>query len=151
VAAVRSAVDYRDFADWYGDAMIELDAALTATRRTPTGPLGGLYDNELFTDEHGDATVYRPTANPPTVGRVQPFSIPSAELAVTVHNGPHDDIDVTYGALGRYVTEHALAIAGPVHETYLVGPRDTDDPAAWRTEIGWPIFRTGSLQGPRAL
>jgi hypothetical protein len=29
-----------------------------------------------------------------------------------------------------------------VHETYLVGPRDTDDRSAWRTEIGWPVFTT---------
>jgi hypothetical protein len=39
------------------------------------------------------------------------------------------------------VVDHALAVAGPIHETYLVGPRDTDDPARWSTEIGWPIFR----------
>jgi effector-binding domain-containing protein len=39
------------------------------------------------------------------------------------------------------VVEHALAVAGPVRETYLIGPRDTPDPAAWRTEIGWPVFR----------
>jgi effector-binding domain-containing protein len=73
---------------------------------------------------------------------VQPFTIPRAELAVTVHRGPHDDIDITYGRLGSYVTDHALAISGPVRETYLVGPRDTHDTTAWRTEIGWPIFRT---------
>jgi effector-binding domain-containing protein len=48
--------------------------------------------------------------------------------------------------LRHYVTEHALAISGPVRETYLVGPRDTLDATSWRTEIGWPIFRTGSGQ-----
>jgi hypothetical protein len=26
-------------------------------------------------------------------------------------------------------------------ETYLVGWRDTEVAARWRTEIGWPIFR----------
>lgn len=26
-------------------------------RQTPTGPCGGLFDNELFTDDHGDAMV----------------------------------------------------------------------------------------------
>jgi hypothetical protein len=40
------------------------------------------------------------------------------------------------------VTEHALAVAGPAREADLVGPRDTDDRTAWRTEIGWPVFRT---------
>ncbi|MFI5611718.1 GyrI-like domain-containing protein [Amycolatopsis sp. NPDC051903] len=69
------------------------------------------------------------------------MELPAAELAVVVHCGPHDDIDVTYGRLGAWVVGHALAVAGPVSETYLVGPRDDPDPAAWRTEIGWPVFR----------
>jgi effector-binding domain-containing protein len=64
-------------------------------------------DNGLFTDDHGDVVVYLPASAPPAIGRVRPFSIARAELAVTVHHGPHDDIDVTYGALGTYVTEHA--------------------------------------------
>jgi DNA-binding transcriptional MerR regulator/effector-binding domain-containing protein len=146
VAAICASVDHDDVLAWYGDAMSELETALVTARQTPTGPPGGLYDNELFTDDHGDVVLYLPATEPPTAGRVRPFSIPSAELAVTVHHGPHDDIDVTYGALGTYVAEHALAISGPVRETYLVAPRDTLDATAWRTEIGWPIFRTGSGQ-----
>jgi hypothetical protein len=65
---------------------------------------------------------------------------------VTWSIGPHDDIDVTYGRLGAWVLDHALSVDGPVHETYPVGPRDDPDPAAWRPEIGWPVFRlaTGS-------
>jgi DNA-binding transcriptional MerR regulator len=140
-AAIHATVDHGEVLAWYDDAMAELDRTLATLRVTPTGPCGGLYDNELFTDERGDAVVYVPVADPPASGRVQPFVVPAAELAVTVHRGPHDDIDVSYGALGTYVAEQALAVAGPVHETYLVGPRDTDDSTAWRTEIGWPVFR----------
>src|ERR1017187_9966791 len=33
---------------------------------------------------------------------------------------------------------------GEVRETYLVGPRETSDRIAWRTEIGWPVFRTSA-------
>ncbi|HSS08376.1 MAG TPA: MerR family transcriptional regulator [Acidimicrobiales bacterium] len=142
VAAVRSTVDLSDVLAWYGQAMSELDHALQARGLAPAGPPGGLYDNELFTEERGGVAVYLPVPNPPTLGQVEPLVIPAGELAVTVHRGPHDDIDVTYGALGTYVAEHALAVAGPVHEIYLVGPRDTDNPTAWRTEIGWPVFRT---------
>jgi hypothetical protein len=29
-------------------------------------------------------------------------------------------------------------------EYYLVGQRDTPDTSRWRTEIGWPIFRTST-------
>jgi effector-binding domain-containing protein len=88
--------------------------------------------------------VYVPVDAPPRVGRVQPFVLPPGELAITVHRGAHDDIDVSNGALGTYVVDHALAVAGPVREVYLVGPGQTDDPTAWQTEIGWPVFRTSS-------
>lgn len=32
----------------------------------------------------------------------------------------------------------------PDRDTYLVGLRDTADPSAWRTEIGWPVFRVAT-------
>jgi effector-binding domain-containing protein len=86
-------------------------------------------------------TVFRPVREPRESGRITVTELPAAELAVTVHPGPHDDIDVTYGRLGAWVTGHALAVNGPVHETYLEGPRDTSTPSQWRTEIGWPMFR----------
>jgi hypothetical protein len=46
--------------------------------------------------------------------------------------------------LGRWVVNHTLAVAGPVRERYLRGPRDTADAALWRTEIAWPVFRITS-------
>jgi DNA-binding transcriptional MerR regulator/predicted transcriptional regulator YdeE len=138
VAGISGDVDKADVLAWYSGAMAELSSLDLAE----TGPSGGLYDNELFTEDHGHVIAYLSVAEAPVVGRVRPVAVPAAELAVTVHQGPHDDIDVTYGELGAWVTDQALAVAGPVHETYLVGPRDTSDAPAWRTEIGWPVFRT---------
>jgi effector-binding domain-containing protein len=99
-----------------------------------------------LTDVHrkgrGHALVYLPVAGPPTpAGRVRPVTLPAVDLAVATHCGDHGTVDVTYGELGAWVVGHALAVTGPVRETYLVGPRDTADPARWRTEIGWPVFR----------
>ena len=142
-AAIGATVSLPDVLDWYSEAMTELDTAIAATGQSPSGPPGGLYDNDLFTDERGELLVFVPVPDPPRSGRVRPEVIASTNLAVTVHRGDHSDIDVTYGALGIWVDQHALAIAGPVHETYLVGPRDTPDSAAWRTEIGWPVSNTG--------
>jgi DNA-binding transcriptional MerR regulator len=142
VAAVEAVVDHDDVLSWYGEAMAELDAAVAGL--PPLGAPGGRYANELFTGGRGAVLVYRPVVDPPARGRVRPVDLPPAELAVVVHSGPHDDIDVTYGRLGAWVVEHALTVDGPVHETYLVGPRDDPDPAAWRTEIGWPVFSLAS-------
>ena len=137
VAAVEADVAQDEVLAWYAGAMAELDAAV----RAPAGAAGGLYDNALFEDGRGHVLVYRPAADPPRSGRVHPVTLPAVELAVTTHAGDHDDIDVTYGELGSWVVANALAVAGPVRESYLVGPRDTPDPATWRTEIGWPVFR----------
>ena len=54
---------------WYTTAMSELDAVLGAAGITRTGPPGGLYDNELFTEERGAVVVYIPSPIPPAVGR----------------------------------------------------------------------------------
>ena len=137
VAAVEDDVAHDDVLAWYSGAMAELDAAV----EDPTGVPGGLYDNALFEAGRGHVLVYRPTDRPPSRGRVRPVTLAAVELAVATHAGGHGDIDVTYGELGAWVVGNALAVAGPVRETYLVGPRDTADPAAWRTEIGWPVFR----------
>jgi len=143
VAAITGTVDRSDLARWYNQAIAELGAALAGQQMT--GPPGGMYDNELFTEDRGAMIVYHPVANPPTVGRVRPVTLPAAELAVTVHRGAHSDLDISYGQLGAYVTDHALAVARPVREAYLVGPSDTADQDSWRTEIGWPIFRVSPI------
>jgi DNA-binding transcriptional MerR regulator len=136
VAAVEDDVAHDHVLAWYAGAMAELDAVVDE----PTGVPGGLYDNELFQNGHGHVLLYRPTADPPRSARVHPVTLPAVDLAVTTHVGEHDDIDVTYGELGSWVVANALAVAGSVRESYLVGPRDTADPSAWRTEIGWPVF-----------
>ncbi|MER7244050.1 MerR family transcriptional regulator [Kribbella sp. NPDC000426] len=145
VAGINDVVDLADVLSWYAGAMAEIDAATAANARL--GPLGGHYDNDLFTTGRGAVLVYRPVADPPSHGRVQPVELPAAELAVTIHSGPHDDIDVTYGRLGSWVHDHALAVAGPVQETYTVGPQDSPDPSTWRTEVAWPIFRLSGASG----
>ena len=139
VAAISGDVELEQVLTWYADAMAELDAAVAG--HESMGPPGGRYDHELFTLGRGIAVVYRPIADPPELGRVAPLTLPAVELATTVHRGAHSDIDVTYGRLGAWVIDHALVIDGPIHETYLAGPRDDPSPRSWRTEIGWPIFR----------
>ena len=141
VTAVTGEVDRDEILDWYAAAMAEIDAATATAGVRPVGPPGGQYDNELFTQGSGHATVFVPTDADVSAARVHPLELPARELALTVHHGPHDDIDVTYGRLGAWVLNHTLAVDGPIHETYLVGPRDTSIATDWRTEIGWPIFR----------
>lgn len=145
VAAITEQVRVGDSLEWYDSAMAELDAAYPLEERT--GPPGGRYANELFAHGAGVMTVFRPVRTPRPSGRIEVIELPAADLAVAVHSGPHDDLDVTYGRLGAWVVAHALSVDGPIHEIYQVGPRDTEMPERWRTEIGWPVFQLAPLSG----
>jgi DNA-binding transcriptional MerR regulator/effector-binding domain-containing protein len=144
-AAISAVIDIEDVGSWYQGAVGELHATISAQALSASGAPGGIYSADLFTSEHGRATVFIPCTGPlRPVGRVEAVVVPPAELAIIVHDGPHDGIDRAYGALAAHVTRRALAVDGPIREYYLSGRCDTPDEAAWRTEIGWPIFRTGS-------
>jgi DNA-binding transcriptional MerR regulator len=146
-AAITAIVDMKDALTWFPGAFGELSATLSAQKIAPTGPAGGIYSNGLFTEARGEATVFLPCKESVrAIGRVKPFRVPAIEIATIEHRGPHDNIDIAYGALASYVSQHALAVEGPLREYYVVGRLDTQDSTAWRTEIGWPIFWTGAGQ-----
>jgi DNA-binding transcriptional MerR regulator len=143
-AAISEVVHVKDALSWYLGALGELHAALSAQRINPTGSAGGIFSNAIFSHARGEATVFIPCGDKVrAIGRVSSRAVPAVELATLVHKGSHANIDIAYGSLATYVTQHALAIEGPLREYYLVGPQDTSDASAWRTEIGWPIFQTG--------
>jgi hypothetical protein len=49
------------------------------------------------------------------------------------------------------VAERAIGTGGPIREYYLVSSADTDDETRHRTEVCWPVFRTGAASGERSL
>jgi DNA-binding transcriptional MerR regulator len=145
-AAVSEVIDVKGASGWYQGALGELHALLAAQKIAPAGPGGAIYANDLFSYERGEATVFVPcNETVRATGRVRALVVPEVELAITLHTGAHNaDVDLAYGSLAAYVTDHALAVEGPIREYYVVGPSETRDEDQWRTEIGWPIFHTGS-------
>jgi DNA-binding transcriptional MerR regulator len=132
-----------DMGVWVLGALAELNATLRGQDLRATGPAGGVFSDELFTDARGEATIFVPCRsqlNP--VGRVETTIVPAVELATIVHVGAHTDIDRCYGALAAYVADHALGVPGPIREYYLTDLTRSPDQASWRTRIGWPIFQT---------
>jgi DNA-binding transcriptional MerR regulator len=146
VLAITSTVHVDDFIPWWGHAFAELRQALEDSGMTRAGPDGALYPGEFFELERGDVTAYVPvTGNRESVAGlrgVELIEVPRAELAVLVHEGPLEDLDQAYGALGAVVTGRAIGVEGPIREHYLRGPFDTTDENAYRTEVCWPVFRT---------
>ncbi|TQF04250.1 MerR family transcriptional regulator [Kitasatospora acidiphila] len=145
VLAITETVAVADACLWLQGALGELYGLLAAQGATPDGPPGGVYGDDFFAEHRGTVTVYVPCAAPVRpLGRATATALPAVDLAVMVHAGPAVDTAQTYGVLAAHVARHALPVDGPIREHYLVGPRDTPDSGRWRTEIGWPVFRTGA-------
>jgi DNA-binding transcriptional MerR regulator len=144
--AITEVVPTAGAEEWFMTAFGELEAALTAAGIVQTGPRGALYPAEFFEIEEGEIVVYVPIRpgglTTPMDGRVRQREIPAAELAIAMHEGSFADIDLTYGAVGTYVAEREIGVAGPIREHYVVSPFDTSDESDLRTEVGWPVFRT---------
>jgi DNA-binding transcriptional MerR regulator/effector-binding domain-containing protein len=151
--AVRQVVDAADLTEWGAGAFDALAQALAVTGLTAAGPYGALYPGDFFELERSEITVFLPVTSDAVgagldpAGRVRLLEIPAVEAAVAVHQGAFSEIDRTYGALGAVVAERAIGVDGPIREYYLVSSADTDDVAKHRTEVCWPVFRTGAASG----
>jgi DNA-binding transcriptional MerR regulator len=151
--AIEGVVDAAEMAGWAEAALEDLSAAMAGTGLAPAGPPGALYPPDFYELERSETTLFVPVqgadgasgtrpALPP--GRARWQQIPAIEAAVIMHEGPFDDIDRTYGALGTVVAERAIGVDGPIREYYVVSFGDTDDEEQYRTEVCWPVFLTAA-------
>jgi DNA-binding transcriptional MerR regulator/effector-binding domain-containing protein len=138
-------VTRQDVASWWWDTLAGLRAMAVAAGLEQTGPVGGLFDDELFTQDAGHARVYLPVRDSPALdGTGARWELPAGRFAVALHAGAHSDVDRTYAALGTYAAAHGRDGTGPVRERYLANPLDTPDTAQWRTEVCWPLAPPGA-------
>lgn len=142
--AIQEEVAVSEFTEWWGRAFKQLRSALGRSAAERAGPDAALYSGEFFEDEGGAVMAFLPIrGDAAPSGRIEVVEIPGAELAIASHEGPFEDLDHAYAALGAYVADRAIGIEGPIREHYLVTPFDTSDTSQLRTEVGWPIFLTG--------
>jgi DNA-binding transcriptional MerR regulator len=112
------------------------------------GPFGASYPL-LVEDEPQPATgvlpIEVPVLVPPSAraAGVRVDELPATDVAVFAHAGSYDSLDEAYRQLGAWVAAHDEPGELPIRERYLVGPADTDDATAHRTEICWPVQGRG--------
>ena len=76
-AAITATISIEDAGAWYQGAIGELYGTLAAQNVVDAGPPGGIYSDDLFADERGQATVFVPC-----VGELRPWgalSSPSSQ------------------------------------------------------------------------
>jgi DNA-binding transcriptional MerR regulator/effector-binding domain-containing protein len=134
----------KDVFSWWWDAFARLRAIAAAAGLEQTGPVGGLFDDELFTHDAGHVRVYLPVRESPALdGTGARWELPAGRFAVALHAGAHGDVDRAYAALGTYAAANGRDGSGPVRERYLADPLDTPDVTQWRTEVCWPLAPAG--------
>lgn len=139
-AAITETVQLRAMSAWWLEAFTEIYAALRGQGQDPSGPGGGLYSTEVFTDEIGESVVFVPISKSiGRSGRVRTIEIPAADVAIVAHHGALSGAGPAYAALGKYVAEHALGASGPIRERYVETRGNSNDDTVL-TEICWPIL-----------
>jgi DNA-binding transcriptional MerR regulator len=152
VVGWTSVIDRTEIDAYCAEAFPTLFAAMSRLHAEPIGPGGALYDPGWFADGGGQVTTYVPVAGEPRgealpggreMGpgdeRVRLGTVPGGRFATALHVGAFEELDLTYGLLGKHVLAEGTSAEGPIREVYLVTPADTGDSSRWRTEVYWPI------------
>jgi effector-binding domain-containing protein len=69
--------------------------------------------------------------------------LPPSEALTVVHEGPYDSLVTTYQDMQDWMAAHGRQPSPIMWEVYLQGPETTADPAAYRTEVVWPVLQVG--------
>lgn len=140
VVALREVLtDPRDVGTMITDGF----SALMPAGIMPTGACFSIYHDPEFKPTELDVEVAFPVADHVTEAPQTPGgrsftsrTVCGGKAAVTVHRGPYDRLDQVYAAIGSWISDNNLQIAGPPQEAYLTAP---DDPTGPVTEIRWPV------------
>src|ERR1019366_6186649 len=101
-AAISDTIDIEDAGAWYQGALGELHASLAAQDIVIAGPAGGIYSNDLFTEDRGEATVFIPCdltfpppscPPPPTPDPTPTLTAPTARWPPTSPSTPSASTD----------------------------------------------------------
>ena len=125
--------------DVMGPNIGELFAGIAAQGVMPAGP--------WFTHHHRrptdtfDFEVSVPVATPIVVaGRLKPSQWPAMTVARTIYHGPYEGLAGAWGEFLAWIEANGHQTADDLWECYLVGPKSSPDPAAWRTELNRPLI-----------
>lgn len=137
-AVIHLTVPATEIRDVMGPAVTELMATLAAQGIEPAGPRfshhlkmpGAVFDLE----------VGIPVASPvKPAGRVTGGELPATTVARTVYHGGMEGLGAAWGELGAWVAANGHNTHSYLWEYYVVGPESDPNPAAWKTELNWPL------------
>ena len=76
-------------------------------------------------------------------GRVQRGLWPAGAVARTVHYGDYPGLPAAWHEFHAWIRQQGHTGADHIYEHYVVNQGTTNDPAAFRTEMSWPLLAEG--------
>jgi effector-binding domain-containing protein len=137
-AIVRIEVPVTQLGEAIGTAIGEITSAIAASSLFP---IGGPFTHYLRWDgEMVIADVGFPvTGDIVPRGRVVRGALPGGTVASALHVGPYGTIGDTYGRMKAWIRARGSEPGPTMWEVYRRGPSVEPDPAAWQTEVCWPV------------
>ena len=138
IVGLNEVVQMSELETFFGSAFAAVAAELAAQGIRPAGPAVSLY-REVTRDKVA-VTVGFPVNEATTpAGDLVCETLPGGPAVTTIHAGPYDGLQKTYGELTGWLVGQGLTPASAMWEEYLVGPADDPEPARWRTRIVYPL------------
>ncbi|MBD3780769.1 MAG: MerR family transcriptional regulator [Micrococcales bacterium] len=106
----------------------------------PDGAAGATFHDEGFQEHDVDVEIWVEVAAPfAGADGVRCVDLPARDVVAATFTGPYDQVTAVTTALGDWIAEHDLELAGPMFDIYRVGPGQEPDPARWVTEVCQPV------------
>ena len=123
-------------------ALAEISAAL---QQQGIAPAGAIFAHHFRRPaDTFDFNVCIPVARAITpVSRVEPVSLPALEVVQTTYHGDYAGLPHAWGDFIAQIASAAPALREDFLEAYVVGPHESSDPAAWRTQLSVVLAEGG--------
>ena len=141
ILSIRAVVPNLELIRFFDEACREMQTYLEQLSIRVTGPAMSLWHSapgEL--PDASDIETCLPIEAPvSTVGRMKYRVLQGGLEAFTIHQGSYEDMVNAFEAVWQWIKEQGYEMTGPPRDAVLVGPNDTDDPSAYRTEIVYSV------------
>lgn len=141
ILGIRAVVPTLELVQFFDEASREMQTYLEQQGIRTTGPAMSLWHSApgQIPDASEIETCWPIEAPVPSMGRMKYRLLPAGLEACTIHHGSYDDMGNAFEALWQWTQEQGYEMTGPPRDAVLVGPNDTADPSAYRTEIIYPV------------
>lgn len=137
---VSSVLTTPEVAAWFGQSMGRLMGELQAQNLQPQGMIFARYeDYDQATDKFKVIAGIPVSAGGKTKGEIKLAKYGAFLALKGMHNGPYDELSISYAALQKYAAENGLELNGTVWEYYVSDPAEATDPTQLLTLIAMEL------------